>query len=43
LTTPPDTALSVGLPPSFKELHGTSREIAEERHAENPQRFKTRI
>jgi hypothetical protein len=25
LTTPPDTALSVDLPPSFKELHGTSR------------------
>jgi hypothetical protein len=26
LTTLPDTALSVDLPPSFKELHGTSRE-----------------
>jgi hypothetical protein len=24
LTTLPDTALPVGLPPSFKELHGTS-------------------
>jgi hypothetical protein len=29
LTTPPDTALSVDLPPSFKELHGTSRERGE--------------
>jgi hypothetical protein len=25
LTTLPDTALPVDLPPSFKELHGTSR------------------